>query len=279
MLHFEKWQGLGNDFVLLSGIDFPQEKFPQWAKTLCDRRFGIGGDGLVWVGPSEKADIRMIIRNSDGSAADMCGNALRCVVAMAYIRKISPKTEMTIETDAGIKVGKIHLKEDKVVGVTINMGKPMWEPEKIPFIPPDGEVKDVPLMAAGREFLMTSMNTGVPHTVAFVSDMEWDWHTAGEELMVHPAFPAKTNVNFIQVKSPSHLIMKVWERGAGPTLACGTGACASAVAAAATGRAERKVTVSLDGGDLEIEWDQNDDIWMTGGAEQAFVGTTELVDK
>lgn len=278
MLHFEKWQGLGNDFVILSGIDFPQEKFPQWAKVLCDRRFGIGGDGLVWVGNSDKADLRMVIRNSDGSAADMCGNALRCVVAMAYLRKLTERTELTIETDAGIKIGRVHLKGDQVAGVTINMGKPIWNEEQIPFVSPTGEVKDVPLQAAGREFLVTALNTGVPHAVTFVDSLEWDWHTAGEELMVHPVFPAKTNVNFIQVAAPDHLIMKVWERGAGPTLACGTGACASAVAAAATNRADRKTKVTLDGGDLEIEWDENDDIWMTGAAKCSFVGTTELVE-
>ena len=130
--------------------------------------------------------------------------------------------------------------------------------------------------AAGQTFELTTMNTGVPHTVAFVESLEWDWHKAGEELMAHALFPAQTNVNFIKVISPEHLLMRVWERGAGPTMACGTGACASAVAAAATGRASRKVTVSLEGGDLVIEWDQNDDIWMTGAAEKSFIGSTEL---
>ena len=273
-VNFEKWQGLGNDFIILSTIDFPKEKFSEWSKVLCDRRFGIGGDGLVWIGPSDKADFRMIISNSDGSAASMCGNGLRCAVAYAHTTGKVSKSEMTIETDAGIKMGKVHLEGDKITGVTINMGKPIWEPDLIPFT--SDKVKDLTVEAAGQTFELTTMNTGVPHTVAFVDSLEWDWHKAGEELMTHALFPAQTNVNFIKVVSPEHILMRVWERGAGPTMACGTGACASAVAAAATGRASRKVTVSLEGGDLIIEWDNNDDIWMTGAAEKSFIGSTEL---
>lgn len=273
---FEKWQGLGNDFVILSGINFPEKGLGEWAKTLCDRRFGIGGDGLVWIGDSNLADFKMVIQNSDGSPADMCGNALRCAVAYVYEEKIVPKKEMTIETDAGIKTGSIQLNDMGVIeGIKINMGKPVWEPDQIPMA--SKEVKEVPLEAAGQTFAVTALNTGVPHAVVFVEDFAWDWHTAGQELMVHSVFPQHTNVDFIQVLSADHLLMKVWERGAGPTLACGTGACAAAVAAAQTGKANREVCVTLDGGDLYIVWDDEDFIWMTGPAKRSFSGETDLL--
>lgn len=275
-LKFEKWQGLGNDFVIISEVAFPEKGLADWARILCDRRFGIGGDGLVWIGKSDREDFKMVIQNSDGSPADMCGNALRCAVAYVYEKGIVPKPDMTIETDAGIKTGNVQLNaEGKIEGIKINMGKPIWEPEKIPMN--SKEVKEVPLEAAGQTFLVTGLNTGVPHGVVFVENFDWDWHTAGQELMVHPAFPLHTNVDFIQVLADDHLLMKVWERGAGPTLACGTGACAAAVAAAATGKAGREVRVTLDGGDLQIAWDEADFIWMTGPAQRSFCGMTDLI--
>lgn len=277
-LEFEKWQGLGNDFVIVSQSTIPEDKFSEWAVLLCDRRFGIGADGLIQIAPSTKADFKMVIKNSDGSSADMCGNGLRCCVAAAYQNGMVSKQEMTIETDAGIKEGKVYLNDkNEIENIAVNMGKPIWEAEKIPFLAKDRGVKEVPLFVDGKEFKVTVMNTGVPHAVVFVENFDWDWQDAGEKLMVHPDFPQKTNVDFIQVVSPDHLIMKVWERGAGPTLACGTGACASGVAAAATGRANRKVKITLDGGDLDIFWAENDDIWMTGKAELSFEGKTSLV--
>lgn len=277
-LSFEKWQGLGNDFVIVSQSLIPEEEFSKWAVLLCDRRFGIGADGLIQIAPSTKADFKMVIKNSDGSSADMCGNGLRCCIAAVYRNGMVSKREMTIETDAGIKEGKVYVNEkNEIENIAVNMGKPIWEPEEIPFLAKDRGVKDVPLMVDGKEFKVTVMNTGVPHAVVFVENFDWDWHEAGQKLMVHPDFPRKTNVDFIQVVSPDHLIMKVWERGAGPTLACGTGACASGVAAATTGRANRKVKITLDGGDLDIFWAENDDIWMTGKAELSFEGKTSLV--
>lgn len=277
-LNFEKWQGLGNDFVIVSQTRIPEEEFSKWAVLLCDRRFGIGADGLIQISPSEKADFKMVIKNSDGSSADMCGNGLRCCIASAYQNGLVSKTEMTIETDAGMKDGKVHLNDkNEIESIAVNMGQPIWEPDKIPFLACGRGVQEVPLLIEGEEFRVTVMNTGVPHAVLFVENFDWDWQQVGQKVMVHPDFPQKTNVDFIQVVSPDHLIMKVWERGAGPTLACGTGACASAVAAAATGRANRKVKVTLDGGDLDIFWKENDDIWMTGKAELSFAGKTLLV--
>lgn len=277
-LNFEKWQGLGNDFVIVSQSTIPEEKFSKWAVLLCDRRFGIGADGLIQITSSQKADFKMVIKNSDGSSADMCGNGLRCCIASAYQSGRISKTEMIVETDAGIKEGQIYVNaKDEIESITVNMGTPIWEPEKIPFLAKGRGVKEVLLMVGEEEFKVTVMNTGVPHAVLFVESFDWNWQQIGQKLMVHPDFPQKTNVNFIQVVSPDHLIMKVWERGAGPTLACGTGACASAVAAAATGRTNRKVKVTLDGGDLEIFWKENDDIWMTGKAELSFEGKTSIV--
>ena len=278
-MKFEKWQGLGNNFVFLSEVEFPgDQEFSRWAKILCNPSFGIGGDGLIWVGASKAADFKMVIYNSDGSAASMCGNGLRCAVALMYSSERITKKTMSIETSAGLKSGEVHLNEEnQVVKVTINMGKPIWEPEQIPFICSGANTKEVELEAVGQKFAVTALNTGVPHGVVFVEDFDWDWQTAGEALMRHPAFPAMTNGDFVQVLAPDSLVMKVWERGAGPTLACGTGACASVVAAAVTGRGDRKARIALDGGVLEIFWDEQDDIWMTGAAERVFVGITDLL--
>lgn len=275
-IKFEKWQGIGNDFVIVSEGEFPgRDVFSKWATKICDRRYGVGGDGLVWVGKSEKEDFQMIICNSDGSVADMCGNALRCAVAYAYQKGIAQKSEMTIETDAGTKTGQVHLEGHTITGVTINMGKPIWDPKKIPM--DSDQVKNVPVEAAGQVFNITALNTGVPHAVAFVDSFDgWDWLPAGEALMQHPIFPAKTNMNFIQVVDRKNLIMRVWERGAGPTLACGTGACASVVAAAENGLTDREVDIVLEGGTLSIKWDEEDYIWMTGPAEKSFSGQVAI---
>ena len=272
-MNFHKWQGLGNDFILVQKSELPVSNIGELSIKLCDRRFGIGADGLITVDSADQADFTMEIYNSDGSKADMCGNGLRCFAAHVAAEGLTQKKEFSVLTGDGLKICTIEkFVEGEPLMVRVNMGKPKWNCAEIPFLD-EGEVgPEYVITDSGREFPVVPVNTGVPHAVAFVESFEWDWHSTGKALMTHSRFPEHTNVDFIRVHSPNYLEMKVWERGAGETLACGTGACAALVAAAKTGRSERNVTVSLAGGDLQIEWDDKDDIWMTGPAAKVFVG-------
>ncbi|MFC0216057.1 diaminopimelate epimerase [Paenibacillus chartarius] len=277
-MKFTKLQGLGNDFIVVGGEERLPEHAAELAVRLCDRNFGIGADGLVFVLPSDIADYTMRIINADGSEAEQCGNAIRCVAKYVYDNALVDRnrTELTIETKgAGAQPVQLTLGDDgRVVQVRVDMGEPVLEGRLVPTTIDGNPVKDYPIEAEGRQFRFTAVSMGNPHCVIFVDDAaEFDLHTWGPKLETHPYFPRRANVEFVTVRSRSHAEMRVWERGAGPTLACGTGACATLVAAVLAGQTERTATVSLKGGDLLIEWNErNNRIYMTGPAEIVFTG-------
>ncbi|MCL6560499.1 MAG: diaminopimelate epimerase, partial [Firmicutes bacterium] len=243
------------------------------AREMCDRRFGIGADGLVLLLDSGVADVRMKIINSDGSEAEMCGNAIRCVAKYLYEHGIVRKDEIKVETLAGIMVPQIIHNNGEVSAVRVDMGVPRLARTEIPMLGPDGQVVNEPLEVAGQTFNVTAVSMGNPHCVIFVPDVAAvPLSEIGPLLETHPSFPRKTNVEFVQVVNPREVRMVVWERGAGPTMACGTGACAVAVAGVLNGYTEKKVTVHLPGGPLLIEWADNGRIFMTGPAEEVFNG-------
>jgi diaminopimelate epimerase len=277
MLHFVKYHGLGNDFILVDGLGAPAPDIsPQEAVRLCDRHFGIGADGVILALPSRDADCRMQLFNSDGSEAEMCGNGLRCLARFVWDEGLIRKTEMVVETLAGPKRARLQVEGKHVVEIAVEMGKPLLSARDVPttLVAPDAYAIDAPLEIDDATFRVTTLNTGVPHCVVFVPDVDAvDWRHIGSRIERHAAFPRKTNVMFTQVISRDHLRVRPWERGAGPTSACGTGACAAAVAAAVTGRADRDVSVILPGGPLRIQWNAvNDEMIMTGPAERVFVG-------
>lgn len=278
-MKFTKVHGLGNDFILVDGF---KEKLPadlnKTALNLCHRHFGIGADGLVFILPSETADIRMSIINSDGSTAEMCGNAIRCFAKFVYESGYVKKKKFTVETLAGTMVPELVLEDGQVQGITVDMGEPFLERSLIPMQGPPGEVIDEPLEVLDRTFKITAMLMGVPHTVTFLDDVgAFDLHKYGPALEGHPIFPRKTNANFAEVINDHEIIYRVWERGAGPTMACGTGACSVLVAAVLNKKMGRKAKIHLPGGTLEIEWRENNRVYMTGPARIVFSG--EVTDR
>ncbi|MBF7082308.1 diaminopimelate epimerase [Desulfallas sp. Bu1-1] len=281
VLRFTKVHGLGNDFVLVNADeerDLPGN-LAGLAVKVCDRHFGVGADGLVLIKSSNKADIAMQIFNSDGSEAEMCGNAIRCVAKYAYERGLVKKTVLEVETGAGIMVPELVLESGVVRAVRVDMGAPRLEREQIPMHGPAGRVINEPLLVGDDVFYVTAVSMGNPHCVVFVPGVaEIPLDVLGPRIETHPAFPRKTNVEFVQVLSKDEVRMRVWERGAGPTMACGTGACATAVAAALNGHTGRKVRVHLYAGALDIEWAGNGHVYMTGPAEEVFTGDYVIKD-
>ncbi len=273
--------GIGNDFVVigaLDGLPLSEEQLSTFAQFACDRHFGVGADGVIWVLPSSVADFQMRIFNPDGSEAEMCGNGIRCAVKWFYDRDYAKDAVVKVETKAGIKTVWVQAKDGKATAVTVDMGEPIFLPSQIPTTLSSGEeALEVPLSVEGiGTFVVNAVSMGNPHCVIFANAVdELPLELIGPKLEHHPAFPQRTNVEFVQVLSPRELKVRVWERGAGLTLACGTGACASLAAAVKTGRAERKALVHLPGGDLEVEWRNDGRIYMTGPAVEVFRG--ELV--
>jgi len=279
-LRFVKVHGLGNDFVLVNML---QERLAiankaEVAVKVCDRHFGVGADGLVFIDkPGQEADIAMQIINSDGSEAEMCGNAIRCVAKYAYERGLVKSTIMRVETAAGIMVPELVLENGVVRAVKVDMGEPKLERGKIPMEGPPGRVVNEPLQSGDEIFYVTAVSMGNPHCVIFVPDVDAiKLETVGPRIENHPSFPRKTNVEFVQVLNDGEVRMRVWERGAGPTLACGTGACATAVASHLNGHTGKKVKVHLYAGALEIEWSDDNHVYMTGPAEEVFTGDYPL---
>ncbi len=270
--------GLGNDFVILDYFYAHPEidaiDHSELARKLCHRQFGVGGDGLVMVLPSERAAARMRIFNPDGSEPEMCGNAIRCLARYAYDRGYVQENPLTVETLAGILTLQLTLTAGEVTGIRVDMGEPMLEPAEIPVLAAGEPVVAQTLSVEGTAFTFTAVSMGNPHCVIFLEDWEsLDFYRFGPLLEKHERFPRKTNVEFIKVEAPDELTMKVWERGAGPTLACGTGACASLVASVLNGKTGRRAIVHLPGGDLFIEWGADNHVYMTGPAAYAFRGT------
>ena len=275
MLQFTKMHGLGNDYVYMDAINQKIENRSELAKFVSDRHFGIGSDGLILICPSEKADIRMQMFNQDGSQAEMCGNGIRCVGKFVYDKGLTKKETITVETLAGIKTLVMTAKNGKIETARVDMGEPILEPEKIPVISNENPVKSLKLEAEDNDFTFTCVSMGNPHAVTFIKEdvNKFDICKYGAKLEVNKAFPKKANIEFINVIDDKTLKMRVWERGAGETLACGTGACAVTVSAILNGYTKRVVTVHLLGGDLKIEWNKNDNhVYMTGPATTVFEG-------
>ncbi len=278
-MRFVKVHGLGNDFVLVNTLK--EENLPPdltgLAVKVCHRHFGVGADGLVLIKPSAAANFAMQIINSDGSEAEMCGNAIRCVAKYAYEQGLVNSQVMRVQTAAGIMVPELVMENGSVQAVRVDMGEPQLEREQIPMHGPRGRVVNEPLQADANTFNITAVSMGNPHCIIFVPDaMAVSLETLGPQLEQHPSFPRKTNVEFVQVLNNGEVHMRVWERGAGPTMACGTGACAVAVASHLNGHTGRKVRVHLDAGALDIEWAENGHIYMTGPAEEVFTGVYPL---
>ncbi|MEI7027196.1 diaminopimelate epimerase [Paenibacillus sp. y28] len=276
-MNFTKMHGLGNDFIVVAGETKLPDNAAELAVQLCNRFFGIGADGLVYILPSDKADFKMRIINSDGSEAEQCGNAIRCVAKYVYDHGlVSPdQTNVTIETiGAGAQKVQLQVKDGKVSTVRVDMGEPILNGTRVPTTVDSDVVLNHPVEVDGREFLFTAVSMGNPHCVIYVDDaVNFDLNVWGPKLEVHPLFPKKINVEFVTVKNREYADMRVWERGAGPTLACGTGACATLVASVLNGKTDRAATVSLKGGDLFIEWNEADNhVYMTGPAAEVFAG-------
>lgn len=273
-MEFTKMHGLGNDFILFSYQEVPPD-VDRFVQRLCDRHFGIGADGVVFILPSDRADVRMRIFNADGSEAENCGNAIRCVGKYVYDHGLLSKTKISVDTLAGIQELTLHVKGEKVESVTVNMGRPILDGKKIPTLIDADRVMNQPITVGDMQLLFTAVSMGNPHAVFFVEDAEqFPVTEVGPLIEHHPLFPQKTNAEFVTVKNRKEMVMRVWERGAGPTLACGTGACATLVSGVLNGVVDREATLHLAGGDLLISWDEESgNIYMTGPAVEVFQGS------
>jgi diaminopimelate epimerase len=279
-LPFTKMHGIGNDYVYVDAFANRVADPARVAQLVSPRKTAIGSDGLILICPSSVADCRMEMYNADGSRGEMCGNGIRCVAKYAFEHGLAPTDRMTIETDAGVKSLALDVRDGVVTSVTVDMGEPILDGAAIP-VRAEGRVVDAPLVIDGVAHRVTCVSMGNPHCVLFVDDTATaPVHTLGPRIETDPFFPRKVNVEFIQLLEPapaSRLRMRVWERGSGETSACGTGACAAAVAAVLTGRAQRTVAIDLLGGELQIEWRESDGhVLMTGGATEVFSGEIEV---
>ena len=274
MLKFTKMHGLGNDYVYIDCINQKITDESSLARFVSSRHFGIGSDGLILICKSDIADFKMRMFNSDGSEAEMCGNGIRCVAKFVYDKGLTQKDIITIETLAGIKTLELNTKEGKVQTVKVNMGEPILKPEEIPVISKEYPVKKLKLLADDREFIFTCVSMGNPHAITVVDDVEnFDVQKYGKILEKDKAFPKRSNIEFVEIVDKNNIKMRVWERGAGETLACGTGACATAVACNLNNFTDKIVNVELLGGVLNIEWNEVDNnIYMTGTATTVFDG-------
>ena len=274
MIKFTKMHGLGNDYVYIDAINQKIENESSLAKFVSNRHFGIGSDGLILICKSDIADFQMRMFNSDGSEAEMCGNGIRCVGKFVYDKGLTDKTIVKIETLAGIKTLVLKTKDGKVETARVDMGEPILEAEKIPVISKEQPVKNLELEAENKKFKFTCVSMGNPHAITIVENTkEFDVEKYGKILEVDKAFPKKANIEFAQIIDKENIKMRVWERGAGETLACGTGACATAVACNLNGLTGRKVNIELLGGTLNIEWNEKDNhVYMTGPAVTVFDG-------
>ncbi len=277
-MKFTKMQGLGNDYVYVNCMEQMVEDAAETARRVSDRHFGIGSDGLILICPSDKADFEMRMYNADGSRGEMCGNGIRCVGKYVYDYGLTDKTSLSVETLGGIKHLFLEVEDGKVSLVKVDMGPAILEPEKIPVTAEGSRVVDEPLQVAGKTFRMTCVSMGNPHAVIYVDDVQgMDLEKTGPSFENHERFPNRINTEFAHVLDRNTVEMRVWERGSGETLACGTGACAVAVASILNGYTEDQVTVRLLGGDLKIEWDREaNKVYMTGPAEVVFDGEIRL---
>lgn len=274
---FTKMHGAGNDYIYVNAMESTPSSLPSLARKISDRHFGIGSDGLVVIMPSQLADFRMRMFNADGSEAEMCGNASRCIGKYVFEKGLTNKTEVSLETLAGIRILRLEIEDGKVKSVTVDMGKPILSPVEIPVESSRTDAKIAePETINGKEYSITAVSMGNPHAVIFCDELSDELVLGdGPDLEKADIFPNKSNIEFVKIEDRRHIRMRVWERGSGETLACGTGACASVVAAVLNSLAERKCRVSLPGGELEITWDEaTDHVLLKGGAE--FVADGEF---
>ncbi len=273
-MKFTKMQGLGNDYVYVNCLEEIVEHPSETAVRVSDRHFGIGADGLILIRPSEQADFEMEMYNADGSRGEMCGNGIRCVAKYVYDYGLTDKTHISIETLGGIKYLDLMVAEGKVKLVKVDMGSPVLEAEKIPVKGKGDRILNEAIQVGGMEYHITGVSMGNPHAVVFLENVKnLEIEKIGPLFEHHEYFPNRVNTEFVHVLDRKHVEMRVWERGSGETLACGTGACAAAVACVLNGLTEEEVTVKLLGGNLQIQWDrEKDTVYMTGPAEVVFDG-------
>ncbi len=277
-MKFTKMHGCGNDYVYVNCFEENVADPEETARVVSDRHFGIGSDGLILICPSEAADFRMKMYNADGSEGNMCGNGIRCVAKYVYDHGMTDRTMIDVETKSGIKHLKLNVEDGKVVSVKVDMGAPILDPRLIPVVSDLDRVIDEPITAGSSEYRVTCVSMGNPHAVVFVDNTaDLPIEVIGPLFENHELFPDRINTEFVQLISPEEINMRVWERGSGETLACGTGTCASVVACVLNGMTNDHVLVHLLGGDLDIFYDRdNDTVWMTGPASTVFEGEIDL---
>jgi diaminopimelate epimerase len=273
-MRFVKMHGAGNDYIYVDCFTQPAPPRPHLlAAQISNRHKGIGADGLILVRPSSVAHARMQMFNADGSEAEMCGNGVRCVAKYIYEQGIARQEQLKVETGRGVLDLDLTIRSGKVESVRVNMGRPVLEAARIPTLLPGNPPRDVPLNVAGRTFDVTCVSMGNPHCVMFVDQLTDDGVLGrGPQIERHPAFPNRTNVEFAVVRASDQIEMRVWERGSGETQACGTGACAVAVAGVLTGRTARQVLCQLPGGELTIDWSESGEVYLSGPAIEVFRG-------
>ncbi|MBP3451440.1 MAG: diaminopimelate epimerase [Agathobacter sp.] len=273
-MKFTKLHGCGNGYIYVNLFEEKLENPAEMSIKVSDHHFGIGSDGLITIGPSEIADFTMHIYNADGSEAEMCGNGIRCVGKYVYDHGLTDKTEVAVETGAGIKLLTLNVEDGRVKTVRVDMGEPIFKPEQIPVVAEGEMVIQEPITVGDKEWKMTCVSMGNPHAVVFVDDVkDFPLEKYGPLFENHERFPKRTNTEFVNVVSRTEAYMRVWERGSAETWACGTGTCATVVACILNGLTDRKVLVHLLGGDLVIEWDEETNhVFMTGPATEVFSG-------
>lgn len=279
-MKFTKMHGLGNDYVYVNCFEEKIDNPPAVARFVSDRHFGIGSDGLIMINPSKTADFEMEMYNADGSRGEMCGNGIRCVAKYVYDYGLTDKTQISVETLGGIKYLDLTVEDGKVSLVKVDMGKPELEADLIPIISEREQVIDEPIEVDGKEYHMTGVSMGNPHAVIYVDDVKGlDLEKIGSKFENHERFPKRINTEFVHCIDRQTVEMRVWERGSGETLACGTGACAVAVSSILNNLTDTQVTVKLLGGDLQIEWNREKDrVFMTGPATVAFDGVIDITE-
>ena len=279
-MKFTKMHGLGNDYVYVNCFEEKIDNPPAVARFVSDRHFGIGSDGLIMINPSKTADFEMEMYNADGSRGEMCGNGILCVAKYVYDYGLTDKTQISVETLGGIKYLDLTVEDGKVSLVKVDMGKPELEADLIPIISEREQVIDEPIEVDGKEYHMTGVSMGNPHAVIYVDDVKGlDLEKIGPKFENHERFPKRINTEFVHCIDRQTVEMRVWERGSGETLACGTGACAVAVSSILNNLTDTQVTVKLLGGDLQIEWDREKDrVFMTGPATVVFDGVIDITE-
>ena len=280
-MKFTKMQGCGNDYVYINGAaeQIAMDKKPDVVRFLSDRHFGVGGDGAIFINPHPNADFEMEMYNADGTRSEMCGNGIRCVAKYVYDKGLTKNKNISIISAGKIKYLELTTDDsDKVVQVKVNMGEPILEPAQIPVVAEGDSSVNIPITVQGKDYVMTCVSMGNPHAVLFVDDVKnLELEKIGPDFENHAKFPRRTNTEFVQIVDDEHVKMRVWERGTGETLACGTGCCATAVACVLNGLTKDKVEVEVLGGKIQIEWDRESNlVYMTGPATTVFEGEINI---